>query len=51
MSHMDLSMIVIVSSFDDALLSLLVFLFSGLRVLLIEWWVSESGTILDSVKA
>ena len=56
-SCMDLSMIAIMSSSDGDLLSLLVFVFSGLKVLLIEWSsvkpfrVLESSTILESVKA
>ena len=57
MSCMDLSMTAMVSSSDGALLSLLVFLFSCLKVPLIEWSsaklfrVNESGTISDSVEA
>ena len=57
MFHVDFSMIMMVSSSNDALLSLLVLLFSGLKILLIEcpsvkqFRVSDSGTISDSVEA
>ena len=50
-------MIAMVSSSDGTLLSLLVFPFSGLKVLLIEWSsaksfrISESGTISDNGEA
>ena len=50
-------MIAVLSSSDDALLSLLVFLFYGLKVFLIEWSSAkpfrdgDSGTISDSVEA
>ena len=53
MSYMDLSMMAIVSSYDGVSL----FLFSGLKVPLIEWSsvkpfrVNESGKILDSVES
>ena len=56
-SCMDLSMIAMVSSSNGDLLSLMVFVFSGLKVLLIEWSsvksfrVNESGTISDSADA
>ena len=56
MSCMDLSMIAMVLTSDGHLLSLLVYVFSGLKVLLLEWSsaklfrVSEPGTILDSVQ-
>ena len=57
MSCMDFSMMAMVSFSGGVLLTLLLLVISGLKVLLIEWLstkplrVNEASTILDSVEA